>query len=97
MLYTISLAYASGYDWSHDCETNKPENFMKMGKIDTPGTGSFFGPFRPSRRFVREGRKMCLSPYGQGDSPIFAANQAISWRWRLVAAKIGTVPVNGYS
>jgi len=29
---------------------------------------------------------MCLSPYAKGDSPIFAA----------FAAKIGTVPVNGY-
>ena len=39
----------------------------------------------------------CACPLAaEGDSPIFAANSAFLWGWTIAAAKIGTVPVNGY-
>jgi len=43
-----------------------------------PGTGSFFGQFDRRATWTRQGRKMCLSPYGRGGQSHFRGGKAYS-------------------
>ena len=102
VLLVVRRCVALGaHDRGCDDENNRQSTCGGLGSqyagaADRRGLAHFSARLIVASRECAQAEKCACPLAAEGDSPIFAANSVFLRRGAIAAAKIGTVPVNGY-